>query len=153
MSGAPPAGPGRAAEPGSASGTGGRAPALGDFGSGLDGLAPGWSRGVGGRGRAPADVLEAVPECLPDVAEAGAGGQVAADGVGRANLVAECLDHGAAEADHHLVVGLDRGTVLGDADQHLAPARFLRRLVAGAGDVGAAQRLPRLLEIDAESRP
>src|SRR5260370_13731639 len=147
MPGAPQAGPGRAAEPGSASGTGGRAPALGDFGSGLDGLAPGWSRGVGGRGRAPADVLEAVPECLPDVAEAGAGGQVAADGVGRANLVAECLDHGAAEADHHLVVCLHRETVLAHADQTLTPPRFPSRLVAGACNLGPQQRPTGLLKI------
>src|SRR5258708_37049210 len=111
MSGAPAAGPGRAAEPGSASGTGGRAPALGDFGSGLDGLAPGWSRGVGGRGRAPADVLEAVPERLPDVAEAGAGGQAAADGGGRANRPAGRLDHGGAGAGPHLRVWLLRRAV------------------------------------------
>ena len=90
-------------------------------------------------------------ERLPDVGEAGADGEVTANGASGAGLFAERLERGAAEVDDHRVGCLDRELLVGHADQHLAPAGLFWLLVAGAGDVGVAECLPGLVQVNAES--
>ena len=89
-------------------------------------------------------------ERLPDAGEAGADGEVTANRARRAGLVAERIERGAAEVDDHRVGCLDRELLAGHADQHLARGLFWL-LVAGAGDVGVAECLPGLVQVDAES--
>src|SRR5580693_2315985 len=90
-------------------------------------------------------------ERLPDGGEAGADGEVTADGVRRVGLVAERMERAAAEVYNHRIGCLDRELLVGHADQHLASAGLFWLLVAGAGDVGVAERLPGLVQVDAES--
>jgi len=87
---------------------------------------------------------------LPDVGEAGAGREIAADGARRVRLVPEGVQGGAPELDDHRVGGLDRELLAGHPDQHLAPPGLFGWLVAGAGDVGGAQRLLGLVQVDAQ---
>src|SRR5258708_22302678 len=88
-------------------------------------------RGLRRQRRAPVDECEAVVQCLPDSAEAGTDRQVTADGVSRLGLVSKRIEHGPAQANDHRVGCLDRELPVGYADQHLAPAGFLCRLIAG----------------------
>lgn len=90
-------------------------------------------------------------ECLPDAGEAGAHGEVTANGARRVGLVAERMEHGAAKVDDHRVGRLDRELLIGHADQHLAPAGLFWQLVAGAGDVRVAECLPGLVQVNAQS--
>jgi hypothetical protein len=88
---------------------------------------------------------------LPHVGEAGADGEVTANGARRAGFFAERIERGAAEVDDHRVGGLDRELLARHADQHLAPARLFWLLVAGAGDVGGTECLSGLVQVNAES--
>ena len=89
---------------------------------GLSGLAGDF----GGQGRAPLDGGEAVVQRLPDGAQAGAGGQVAADGAGRAGLVTQRVERGPAGRDDHRVGCLDGEPLAGHLDDHLAAAGLPR---------------------------
>src|SRR5215472_4032599 len=105
---------------------------------------------LGRRGALP-DVFEAGAKRLPDGTEAGAGGQVTGDRARLVHLVADGIGGGQAEADYVLVGCLDRQAAFGDPEQHVPPAALLRLLVAGAGDVRAAQRVPHPVQINAEA--
>src|SRR5215470_5657216 len=101
----------------------------------------GGAGGIHGRRCAPLDGIQAVVEGLPGGAEAGTGGQVTADGAGRAGLVAQRVERGPAGLGDHRIGCLDGEPFAGHVDDHLAAAGLFGRLVAGAGDVRAAERL------------
>ena len=60
------------------------------------------------------------------------------------------LECGLAGLDDHRVGRLDGEPFAGHLDDHLAAAGLFGRLVAGAGDVHAAERLLGLVQVDAE---
>ncbi len=71
---------------------------------------------------------------------------------GGLGLVAQRNERGLAGLDDHRVGCLEGQAFAGHMNQHLAAAGVLWRLVAGTGDVRAAQRLPGLVEVHAQGR-